>query len=101
MSHPAVRASASGAVLAVRVIPRSQPEGLAGLRDGRLLVRLSAAPVDGAANKALTALIASHFHISRSRVSLLRGEKAREKDLLLSGLTADEAEHALPAACCT
>ena len=101
MSHPAVRTVEQGAIVAVRVIPRSQPEGLAGLRDGRLLVRLSAAPVDGAANKALTALIAGHFHVSRSRVQLLRGEKAREKDLLLCGLSADEVERALPAACCT
>ncbi|MBI5831642.1 MAG: DUF167 domain-containing protein [Armatimonadetes bacterium] len=88
-------------VVLLRVIPRSQPEGLAGLRDGRLLVRLSAAPVDGAANKALTAVLAQAFGVSRSRVDLQRGEKSREKEVLLRGLAMETVLAALPPACCT
>ena len=46
-----------GASLLVRVMPRAGATQIGGIRDGRLLVRLAAAPVDGAANDALRAFL--------------------------------------------
>ena len=45
-------------VLHLRVRPRGAPEGITGVRAGRLLVKVSAAPVDGAANERLMRILA-------------------------------------------
>ena len=47
-----------GVLLAVRVVPRAARAGLAGTRDDALLVRLNAAPVEGAANAELIEVLA-------------------------------------------
>jgi uncharacterized protein YggU (UPF0235/DUF167 family) len=49
-------------------------------------VRLAAPPVDGAANAALIELLARYFGIPKSRISILSGERAKQKRLLLRGV---------------
>jgi uncharacterized protein len=66
-------------IVDVRVIPRAQKTEFGGERDGRMVVRLAAPPVDGAANAALVAFIAEHYHVSRSRVRIVSGERSRNK----------------------
>lgn len=58
----------SDALLKVRVIPRAGRSGIAGLRDGALLVRLAAAPVDGAANAELIAVLAEAIGVPERRI---------------------------------
>ncbi|MEW6766125.1 MAG: DUF167 family protein [Pseudomonadota bacterium] len=66
-------------ILSLRVQPRSSKAGIEDVRDGRLRVRLNAPPVDGAANKALIALLADAFGVPKSKIELLAGETGREK----------------------
>lgn len=47
----------------------------------RQKVRISAPPVDGAANEELITFIAKSFKVSKSRVHLLRGMSSKQKDL--------------------
>ena len=63
----------------MRVIPRAGRSGFAGLRDGALLVRLAAAPVEGAANDELIALIARALDIPKRDVTIVSGERSRSK----------------------
>ncbi len=63
----------------VRVIPRAGRPGFAGLRDGALLVRLAAAPVDGAANDELIALLARALHLPKRDITIVSGERSRSK----------------------
>lgn len=77
-----------GIALEVRVTPRSQPQGLAGLRDGRLLVRIGAAPVDGEANAALVRLLADRLGVARGAIEIVGGQRSRTKRLLVRGLAA-------------
>ena len=72
--------------LAVRVIPRASRDGIDGVRDGALLVRVTAAPVDGAANAAVGRLVAEALDIPASRVTLLSGSTGRRKILGIDGL---------------
>ncbi len=65
--------------ITVRVIPRSRRDEVGGERDGRLLVRTTAAPVDGAANEAVRRLLAAHFGVSRRQVVLVTGDRSRDK----------------------
>ncbi len=75
--------------LDVRVIPRSPRDELAGMRDGRLLLRVTAPPVDGKANVAVCGLIAREARVPRSAVAVVRGETSRDKRVRIDGV-ADE-----------
>jgi uncharacterized protein YggU (UPF0235/DUF167 family) len=63
----------------VRVIPRSKVDRVGGLRAGRLVVRVAAAPESGAANRAAAALLASARGLSAAEVQLDRGSTSRDK----------------------
>lgn len=79
-----------GVLLAVRVVPRAARAGLAGIREEALLVRLNAAPVEGAANAELIEVLADVLGVPRRAVSIEAGERSRRKTLLIRGLSADE-----------
>lgn len=82
--------------LVVRVTPRASRNGVAGVReDGVLLVRTSAAPVDGAANAAVIQLVADLFGLRRSQVAVKSGLTSRDKILTLSGISAEERDEKL------
>ena len=63
-----------------------------------VLVRLAAAPVDGAANEALIAFLADALDCPRRDIAIVGGEKSRDKRLRITGLTLDEIERRLTAA---
>ena len=79
----------SGAI-DVRVIPRAGRSAFAGLRDGALLVRLAAAPVDGAANEELIALVARLLHLPKRDITIVGGERSRTKRLRVAGMNRRE-----------
>ena len=86
-----VESTVGGVIVSVHVIPRAAKSGLSGVRNGALLVRLVAPPVDDAANDELIALMASLFAIPRRGVSILSGAKNRSKRLKLTGVTMERA----------
>jgi uncharacterized protein (TIGR00251 family) len=63
----------------VKVTPRASRDEIAGTRDGVLHVRVRAAPVDDAANKAVIKLIAKREGVPPSRVRIVRGRSGRRK----------------------
>ena len=76
-------------ILDVRVIPRAARPGLAGTRHGALLVRLSAPPVEGAANAELIQLLAKALDVPKRQVTIVAGERGRLKRVKLEGVTAE------------
>lgn len=72
-------------MLSIRVQPRASSNEVLTVRNGRLLVRTTAAPADGKANKAVVRLLASFLGIAPSRIQLLRGATQRNKELRISG----------------
>ena len=77
--------------LDIRVIPRAGRTGFGGLRDGALLVKLAAAPVDGAANDELIALIARALRIPKRDVTIVAGERGRSKRIRIAGIDREQA----------
>jgi uncharacterized protein (TIGR00251 family) len=63
----------------VRVTPRASRSRVVAVQDGMLKVALTAAPVEGAANRALVELLAKTFGVSKSSVEIVRGERGRTK----------------------
>jgi len=78
------------AVLKVRIIPRARKNEITGWRDEALVVRLTAPPVGGAANRLLKRFLATRLGIRASDIEIARGEKTRDKVLTLEGLSQDE-----------
>jgi uncharacterized protein (TIGR00251 family) len=74
-------------ILDVRVIPRARKTELAGTRDGAILVRVAAPPVDGAANDAVIALLADRLNIPRRNIRIVSGAASRQKRLEIAGVT--------------
>jgi uncharacterized protein (TIGR00251 family) len=75
--------------LEVRVIPRASKPGIAGTRDGALLVRLQSPPVEGAANAELIQILAKVLHVPRGSISIVAGERSRQKRVRIEGVSED------------
>lgn len=84
------RSRSDGALVAVRVRPRSARDEILGWREGVLQVRVTAPPVEGQANGAVAALVAGALGLPPSAVRVVRGEKGREKLVSVAGLGPDE-----------
>jgi uncharacterized protein len=78
---------AAGVEIDVRVIPRAGKSAVAGERDGRVLVRLSAPPVEGAANQALIDLFSTLFGRPKRDIRLVSGERSRVKRVAVDGVS--------------
>jgi uncharacterized protein len=76
----------------VRVVPRARRDEIAGERDGRLLVRVAAPPVEGKANAAVVKLLAKALGVPKSRVTIARGEASRDKTVRVEGVGAGAVE---------
>jgi uncharacterized protein (TIGR00251 family) len=77
-----------GAIIDIKVIPRAGKTIIAGTRDNALLIRLAAAPVDGAANTELIALLARVLDVPKRDITVVAGEKSLTKRVKVSGVSA-------------
>lgn len=84
-------------ILAIRVIPRSPQSAITGRRGEALVVRLAAPPVEGAANDALIEYLARVFDRPKRDVTILAGEKSRDKRVRIDGIDDDAATARLSA----
>ncbi|HLZ58270.1 MAG TPA: DUF167 domain-containing protein [Ktedonosporobacter sp.] len=76
-------------LITVRVIPRSGKNTLE-WEQGNIKARLTAPPVDGAANEALVALLAERLGVPKRAITIIRGATGRQKTLEIIGLTQEE-----------
>jgi uncharacterized protein (TIGR00251 family) len=74
-------------MLTVRVVPRSSRSEVVGLHGEALKVKLSAPPVDGAANAELIALLAKKLGVPNSSIEITSGQSSKNKQLRIIGLT--------------
>ena len=89
-----LEAAAEGAV-AIRVQPRSPNDSVAGERQGAILIRLKAPPVDGEANGALLRFVARRLGVRQRDVTLVRGQTSRSKWIQVDGMNAAEVRQGL------
>jgi uncharacterized protein (TIGR00251 family) len=96
-AETAWRVVGDGVELAVRVTPRAGTTALAGFvadAQGRpsLQIRLSAPPIEGAANEALIAFLASTLRVRKRDVAIRAGHASRLKQVAISGDPSDLSE---------
>ncbi len=75
----------------VRVIPRSSKNSIE-WEEGTLKVRLTAPPVDGAANEALLTLLAQRLGLPKRDIHIIQGATGRHKIVEITGMTLEELE---------
>jgi uncharacterized protein len=78
------------ALLSVRVMPRASKSGMAGRRGDAIVVRLTAPPVEGAANEALIAFLARTLRRPGRDITIVSGQKSRDKRVSIEGITDEE-----------
>ena len=83
------------ALLSIRVQPRAKRDEVVGERDGAIVIRLKAPPVDGKANAALIGFLAKAAGVSRSQVEIVRGASSRLKAVRVSGVGEQDLRRAL------
>lgn len=88
-------ADADSVLVTVRVVPRAARGEILGERGGRLLIKVTAPPLEGRANDAVCRLLAKAVGVGVSRVQVVRGERARDKTLRIDGLSLDDAARRL------
>jgi len=66
-------------IIEVMVIPRSSKKGIMGYTGDVLKVKLTAPPVDGAANEQLMELLSEKFGVRKGNVVILKGETSKRK----------------------
>lgn len=82
-----ITATSDGVVIDVRATPRASRSGLAGVRDGALLLRLHAPPVEGAANEELVDLLATLLGVPRRAITIVTGGRNRLKRVRVEGVS--------------
>jgi uncharacterized protein (TIGR00251 family) len=80
--------AAPTAQIDVRLQPRAKRDEIVGEREGVLVVRVTAPPIEGRANDALCALIARRARVGRTRVEVVRGASSRDKVVRVEGVDA-------------
>ena len=91
MSLPAyVRAAPDGVFLSLKVQPRASANEIGEPLGSELRVKVTAPPVDAAANEALLRLLADWLDCPRSKIESIRGHTSRHKVVMLYGLSPAE-----------
>ncbi|GAB4358211.1 MAG: DUF167 domain-containing protein [Immundisolibacter sp.] len=84
MNDPPYRRQGAGWLLDLLVQPRAARTDIAGLHEGRLKLRLTAAPVDDAANAALVQFLAQRLGLPRGAFDVVRGRTGRRKTVRIA-----------------
>jgi hypothetical protein len=86
-----LRAQPDGVLLSVKLQPRASANEIGDALGAELRIKVTAPPVDAAANEALLRLLAQQLHCPRNRVDIVRGHTSRHKTVMLYGLAPEEA----------
>ncbi|HUC85078.1 MAG TPA: DUF167 domain-containing protein [Candidatus Acidoferrales bacterium] len=84
---PYLSPCAEGVRLAVKVQPRASANEVGEALGNELKIKVTAPPVEAAANAALLELLADKLKCARNRIELIRGHTSRHKTILLYGMT--------------
>jgi len=76
----------NGVVFNIRVIPRASRCELAGVQGDALKIRITAPPVEGAANKECIKFLSDMLGVKKSQIKIIAGHKSKNKKVSISGI---------------
>jgi uncharacterized protein (TIGR00251 family) len=87
-----VKESKKGLTFEIQVTPRASHSEIAGRQDGALKLKVTAQPLEGAANIACINLLAKALKLKKSQMEILAGEKSRKKIVLVKDISKKDLE---------
>lgn len=81
-----IKAHERGVTIALRASPNASKDAVVGVVGDRLLVKLTAPPVEGRANKALVKFLARILGVPPSSLTVVRGTASRDKVVFVEGI---------------
>ena len=78
----AIKETTEGIIFTIAVLPKSSRNMIAGVRDGALKIKITAPPVDGAANKMCVAYLSKILKTPKSSLEIVSGATGRTKQIL-------------------
>ena len=91
-----VREQDNGVEVALHVQPRARRNEIVGVHNGALKVRLTAPPVEGAANQAVIKFFASLLNVPKRNIRIVAGLTSRQKTIRVESITAGQFLKVLP-----
>ncbi len=88
---PFLRPHSTGVYVQIKVQPRASKDEIGEVLGNELKIKVTAPPVDAAANEALLRFLADTLDCPRSSVQLVRGQTSRHKLVFVEGLDAESA----------
>jgi uncharacterized protein (TIGR00251 family) len=82
-----IRETSAGLEIHLHVLPRAKRCEISGIHNGALKVKVTAPPVDDAANRAIIEFFARTLNVSKSSLTIMAGQKSRDKILRIKGLS--------------
>ncbi|HTL17645.1 MAG TPA: DUF167 domain-containing protein [Patescibacteria group bacterium] len=82
-----IRSQSDGVLLSIKLQPRAASNEIGEVAGNELKIRVTAPPVDAAANQALLRLLADLFGCGRNQIELVRGHTSRHKLVKILGIT--------------
>ena len=92
-----IQETPDGVIFKVIVQPRGSRNEIVGLQGDALKIRLTAPPVEGAANKMCIEFLAKSLKVRKSDVEIVRGQGSRTKKMLVRSATRKKVESLLKA----
>ena len=92
-----ISSAEGGAAFPVRVVPRASKNEISGRQGEAVKIRLTAPPVEGAANEALIGFLSEVLGVRKSQIEILSGHASRDKLVCVVGMLPNEVEARLSA----
>lgn len=90
-----IRETDEGTLFKVAVQPKGAKNAILGLQGDALKIKLTAPPVEGAANKMCIAFVAKTLKVPKADVAIVQGERSRSKTIRVRSLAKKEVESLL------
>ena len=87
-----LRESKKGLTFDIQVIPHASRAEIAGVQEGAFKVKVTAPPVEGAANEACIKLLARELGLKKSQMEISSGAKSRKKTVMIKDISKKELE---------
>lgn len=87
-----LRDSKRGLTFDIQVIPHASRAEIAGVQEGAFKVKVTAPPVEGAANEACIKLLARELGLKKSQMEISSGAKSRKKTVMIKDISKAELE---------
>ena len=82
-----LRESKKGLTFDIQVIPHASRAELVGAQNGALKIKVTAPPVEGAANEACIKLLAKELGLKKSQMEISSGAKSRKKTVMIKDIS--------------